>query len=98
MRTLKDAFDNEVNLGDTLIYSTRKGSGMYVRYAVVYGINLVYGRYQLKVKAYRKPYSFQHESKGFYKTTLTANNFVKVPVETIPEKIRTQLFARITNG
>lgn len=92
IRELKDNYDQPIALGDALLYAVKYSSSVSQHFAFVYGIELRGKRFILKVVSARKNWRGVY---SFYKTTLTARNFVRVPMELVHKDIKEELLKRL---
>lgn len=97
MKELTDNFGEKISLGDALLYAVKESTSVSQHYAFVYGIELHGTSYRLKVVACGQSYDWnQHKyTPSFYKTTLTAKNFTKVPMSAVHESVREELLKRL---
>jgi hypothetical protein len=94
MQIVKDYFDNEVFIGDAILHWTKKSTEVDVQYSIIYGfIWRGDNTYQAKVVSVRKHY--YNDDYIYYRAALTSNNFVRIPMDSIPEDIRLKLLAMI---
>jgi hypothetical protein len=100
MKALEDNFGEKISLGDAILYAVKKSTSVKQHYAFVYGIEKRGNTFILKVVAAKKHYSWDgnisnYSPYRYYKTTLTANNFTKIPMSAVHESVREELLKRL---
>ena len=94
MDAVKDAFGNEVSIGDYLVHVVKKSTDVAIHYSLVYGF--VWTGYnkevRMKVVSVRKSWRGEYR---YYRATLTSNNFVKVSSDIMPQEIVKGLLQKV---
>lgn len=88
MEVVKDAFGNEVSIGDYLVHVVKHSTEVGIHYSLVYGFIWRGNNKEvfMKVASVRKSY-WDTNGYRYYRATLTENNFVKVSADVMPEEI-----------
>lgn len=87
MQVVKDAYGQEVSIGDFLVHVTKGSEEIHIHYSVVYGF--IWRGYKnarmLVVSVTNKHYG---GTLDYYRTSLTVDNFVRIPMEAVPAEIK----------
>lgn len=95
MQVIKDHFGNEVFIGDALVHVVKQSTSVGIHYSIVYGFIWRGDKHvEAKVVSVRK-HCWKKDEYMFYRSTLTSNNFVKIPTDSIPLQLRTGLLDKI---
>lgn len=92
MREMRDSYDQAIALGDAILYAVKQSTTVSQQYAFIYGIETYNDGYRLKVVAVHRTW---RGKLNFYKTVLTARNFIKIPMNCVPLPIKNELLKRL---
>lgn len=97
MRQSTDHFGQPTTIGDAVIYAVKQSCDVTQHYGFVYGVMLIDEEYKLKIVSMRIRHSWDSGTGKyvFYKTTLTAQNFIKIPMTAVKKDILEELLKNL---